>query len=60
MPTYDDDADRLWEDDEPCRVLRCRTCGDEEVRWRQQGGGWVLFSLEPGVVHKCDLADDFK
>lgn len=42
--------------------LRCKTCGSTEVRWRQQGGQWVLFSLQPGVLHECDaddLAKDF-
>lgn len=42
---------------------RCRVCGSTEVRWRQQGGQWVLFSLQPGVPHECDaddLAKDFE
>jgi len=30
-----------------------------EVRWRQQGGKWVLFSLKPGVVHQCPIPDPF-
>ena len=41
-------------------TLRCKKCGSTDVRWRQQGGKWVLFSLQPGVVHTCELkADDF-
>lgn len=41
-------------------ALRCKKCGSTDVRWRQQGGKWVLFSLKPGVVHTCELkADDF-
>lgn len=42
--------------------LRCKTCGSTDVRWRMQGGNWQLFSLQPGVLHKCnadDLAKDF-
>lgn len=34
---------------------RCSTCHDYNVRWRQQAGRWVLFSLQPGVVHTCAL-----
>ena len=42
------------------RGLSCKKCGSTDVRWRQQGGKWVLFSLTPGVVHTCELkADDF-
>ena len=37
----------------------CKFCGSTEVRWRQQGGKWVLFSLEPGKLHQCPIADDF-
>ena len=32
---------------------RCKFCGSTDVRWRQQTGKWVLFSLQPGVEHKC-------
>lgn len=42
--------------------VQCKHCGSTDVRWRQQGGAWVLFSLAPGVVHECaadDLAKDF-
>lgn len=42
---------------------RCRTCGSTDVRWRQQGGRWALFSMQPGVEHRCapdDLSDDFE
>jgi hypothetical protein len=35
------------------RVPRCKFCGSEDVRWRQQGGKWVLFSLMPGIEHRC-------
>lgn len=38
---------------------RCRRCGSDAVRWRQQGGRWVLFSLRPGIEHQCDVTDDF-
>jgi hypothetical protein len=40
----------------------CSRCGSTDVRWRQQGGRWVLFSSKPGVEHTCDpstFADDF-
>lgn len=41
------------------RQPRCNRCGSEQVRWRQQTGKWVLFSLQPGVEHVCELKDDF-
>lgn len=34
---------------------RCRNCGSHDVRWRQQGGRWVLFSMQPGVEHRCPV-----
>jgi hypothetical protein len=50
-----------WDDeegdgDEP--HTQCNRCGSRDVRWRQQGGRWVLFSLEPGKLHVCPLKDD--
>jgi len=36
----------------------CKQCGSTDVRWRQQGGRWVLFSNQPGVVHTCPINDD--
>lgn len=44
------------------RKPSCNRCGSSAVRWRQQGGRWVLFSLTPGVEHACDprsFSDDF-
>jgi hypothetical protein len=38
---------------------RCKRCGSTDVRWRQQCGRWVLFSLTPGVEHQCDVSNDF-
>ena len=38
---------------------RCNRCGSTEVRWRQQGGKWVLFSLTPGKEHVCPVKDEF-
>ena len=38
---------------------QCDRCGSYDVRWRQQGGKWVLFSLKPGVVHQCPIRDAF-
>lgn len=63
MSELDDLFDRMLEEDdiEPMSP-KCRRCGSSDVRWRQQGGRWVLFSLTPGVEHVCkssDLADDF-
>jgi hypothetical protein len=49
---YDYDYDP--EDRQP----QCKHCGSTDVRWRQQGGKWVLFSLEPGKLHICDLDED--
>ncbi len=44
----------------PTGTARCNRCGSTDVRWRQQGGKWVLFSLQPGVEHVCELnSDDF-
>lgn len=55
-----DDYDYLIEDDERGVEPACNRCGSTDVRWRQQGGKWVLFSLKPGVVHTCELkVDDF-
>jgi len=57
MTVFDTEQD---EHDESRRELRCSRCGSTDVRWRQQGGKWVLFSLQPGVEHVCELsADDF-
>lgn len=53
--TFDED-----EGEPPRNAPRCSRCGSEDVRWRQQGGKWVLFSLEPGKLHVCPLADDFE
>ena len=63
MSIFDDlDSDFGDLDSEEQPALRCKICGSEDVRWRHQGDRWVLFSLQPGVVHVCDadsLADDF-
>jgi hypothetical protein len=49
----------LEEDErEPRNVPRCRSCGSTDVRWRQQTGKWVLFSLQPGVEHSCPGVTD--
>jgi hypothetical protein len=53
-------SDYDYDIDDEDRPVRCNRCGSEDVRWRQQGGKWVLFSLTPGVVHVCEpSADDF-
>lgn len=39
------------------RQPKCNRCGATDVRWRQQTGRWVLFSLKPGVVHRCEIDD---
>jgi hypothetical protein len=48
---YDFDAEysneRFWP------VAQCKRCGSTAVRWRQQGGKWVLFSEVAGVLHTC-------
>jgi hypothetical protein len=42
------------------RDPQCNRCGSVNVRWRQQGGRWVLFSSRPGEVHVCEInADEF-
>jgi hypothetical protein len=54
---YDaDDAD----DDSRRPEPKCKRCGSTDVRWRMQGGRWVLFSLRPGVEHRCDVTDAFE
>lgn len=37
------------------RDPQCNRCRSTDVRWRQQGGKWVLFSLTPGQVHTCEI-----
>ena len=66
VPDYFDmfDADEEGEQRDP-RPPRCNRCGSADVRWRQQTGKWVLFSLQPGVVHECskpnlDAFDEIK
>lgn len=44
----------------PVQEPRCDRCYSTEVRWRQQGGKWVLFSLQPGVLHVCPIPDEFE
>ena len=61
--TYEDrmlseDWDPDTDDEEPGGPC-CNRCGSADVRWRQQGGKWVLFSLQPGVEHKCPIPDGF-
>jgi hypothetical protein len=44
------------------REAKCRNCGSTDVRWRVQGGRWVLFSMQPGFEHRCgmdEIAKDF-
>lgn len=54
---FDRDNDEL---DIERREPRCNRCGSPDVRWRQQGGRWVLFSLTPGQEHACEInADGF-
>ena len=54
--SYDEDDERG--ERQPSTPM-CNRCGDTEVRWRQQTGKWVLFSMEPGVVHQCPIPDQF-
>jgi hypothetical protein len=54
--SYDEDAE--WGGRQPSQP-RCKKCGSTDVRWRQQGGKWVLFSMQPGVIHNCDVTGDF-
>lgn len=60
VPDAFDRYDTEEEDPRERREPACNRCGSTDVRWRQQGGKWVLFSLKPGVVHTCELkTDDF-
>jgi hypothetical protein len=58
MPDYFDRRDAEEQEQRP--DPRCKRCGSTDVRWRQQGGRWVLFSMQPGVEHQCDVADEFE
>jgi hypothetical protein len=60
MSQLDDDFMAWDPDDEESEPHepRCKFCGDTDVRWRQQNGKWVLFSLKPGVVHVCPNTGD--
>jgi hypothetical protein len=49
----EDPADESYYDDMP--GSQCARCRSTDVRWRQQGGKWVLFSLTPGQVHTCEI-----
>lgn len=62
MPiSFLDNFDDSDEQSESRNVPRCKHCGSIDVRWRQQGGRWVLFSMRPGVEHVCQPnADDFE
>ena len=55
-----DDYDYDYDPEDRRPDPRCKFCGSQDVRWRQQGGKWVLFSLEPGKLHVCPLVDDFE
>lgn len=73
MPYFDDNEDRiiygrrrsfnedvdLDDQEDECQPLKCNRCGSADVRWRQQSGKWVLFSLQPGVEHRCPIPDGF-
>lgn len=58
LPPQTDEEDAEWGGRQPSET-RCNRCGSTDVRWRQQGGKWVLFSLTPGVEHACPIPDDF-
>lgn len=60
-----DDADEESDDFDtrPRAPTKCNRCGSTAVRWRQQGGQWMMFSLTPGVEHQCSPmagAEDFE
>jgi hypothetical protein len=65
MSYFDDNEDRIVygryqrHTAEEARAPRCNRCGSTAVRWRQQGGKWVLFSLKPGIEHTCPVVDEF-
>lgn len=59
MTVFDGHDETEWGGAQPHQPM-CNRCGSTDVRWRQQGGKWVLFSLQPGVEHVCELSgDDF-
>lgn len=60
--TYDElfDAQDSQGVDIERRDPQCNRCRSRDVRWRQQNGQWRLFSLTPGVEHRCEInADEF-
>lgn len=48
-----DDGDEERDDFARATPTQCNRCGSTAVRWRQQGGRWVMFSLTAGVEHQC-------
>lgn len=63
VPDYFDRADADERPEWKPTTAQCKRCKATDVRWRQQGGKWVLFSLKPGVLHKCPTVsaqEDFK
>ncbi len=58
-PDYFDRYDDEERADPRSQEPRCKRCGSTEVRWRQQTGKWVLFSLQPGKEHVCEIPDGF-
>lgn len=62
LEMFDNDDGIGDHDEHERRPVRCKRCGSTDVRWRQQTGRWVLFSLQPGVEHRCNpesFSDDF-
>lgn len=54
VPDVFDRMDAEEEGDQRAEPPHCNRCG-EEIRWRQQGGKWVAFSLVPGREHHCAI-----
>lgn len=64
MSYFDENEDRIVyggrhrHHSEAPQETRCNRCGSTDVRWRQQTGKWMLFSLQPGKLHVCELSED--
>jgi hypothetical protein len=57
-PDYFDRRGADEDEEHEARNTLCKRCGSTDVRWRQQGGKWVLFSMQPGVEHVCPVSGD--
>ena len=60
MTQYDDDADRLGDEDQEPSEPTCRRCNTAGLTWHHTGERWALMD-DDGRLHTCTTAsaDDF-